>query len=154
MREIKQTSTNGRWGLTVVVPDDFENWPAKGRLTSLGVIEGHKIYQFDPCESGDWIEIGGDIEPIAGCKVVDSEDLQSSDMVTLLSGGDFYVYRSFGYKRRRCTVVAYKNGEPVKLPAAVMAAMGLIPTDKESVDTAPPPIDGALAEALKKVGIS
>jgi hypothetical protein len=62
MRIISQeTSTNGRWGLTIVgdVADDF-SFPAKGRLIDMGEIERHKTFQFVPDESGHWIDLAGE----------------------------------------------------------------------------------------------
>ena len=152
MLEIKNTSTNGRWGITVVCEDDID-FPAKGILKAFGTIEGHKIFQFTASEDGSWIVIGGDLKPIAGCKVVACDDLQSSRCVTILAGGSFMAWKSYGYKGRSSSVNALKNGQQVTLSAAVMAVMELIPSKKHVVDTAPPPIDSALAEALKKAGL-
>ena len=147
-------STNGRWGVTVVAPKDIK-FPCKGNLTYLGKCEGMDLYKFIPSEEGDWIEvIEADIETLVGCKVVTEMDLQSSCSVTIVAGGDFYSYKKYGYKGRSSRIVSVNNGEYVDLPPSVMVAMGLIPPEKEEekVDTTPPPLEGSLAEALRKAG--
>lgn len=153
MKELKNTSTNGRWGLTVVVPNEFEGFPAKGSLDYLGQIEGHETYQFDPDPRGQWIELVGDAKPLAGCEIVRQEDLQSSNVVTLLIGGDFYAYKSFGYKRRKVNVVARKDGQSIELPASVLAAMGIIPAERQKVEAEAPPLNNQLKSALEKAGL-
>jgi len=152
MKEIKCSSTNGRWGLTIVHEDGVK-FPAKGILDSLGKIEGHDTFQFTADENGDWIVLGGDLEPVSGCKIISKMGLQSNDYVTLLSGGKFLAYKSFGYKGRSENLVAMKDGVEVKLPASVLAAMGIIPCEKTAVDTEPPALNSSLADALKKAGL-
>jgi hypothetical protein len=153
IREVfREVSTNGRWGLAIVAETKV-SWPAKGRLTLLGTFEGIKTYKFVADENGQWIYVGGDLVPIAGAKVVDSESLQSNGDATIIVGGDFFVIRSFGYKRRRSEIMAYKDGARIKLPATVMAAMGLIPTENKPVEVEIPAIESPIAEALRKAGI-
>ena len=155
MRIIRQeTSTNGRWGLTIVgdVADDFR-FPAKGVLTDMGTIEGHRTFKFAADENGRWVDVASDVKLLAGCAEVCSMSLQSGDRATLLVGGDFFAYISYGYKRRSQTVVAYSHGKTVNLPAAVMAAMGLITCTTEVVQVEPPPVESPIADALKRAGI-
>jgi len=152
MKEIKRSSTNGRWGVIVVCEDNVE-FPSKGILVYLGTIEGHKTFQFISNKGGDWIVIGDDLDPITGCKIIIKEDLQSSDIATILAGGGFMAWKRFGYKGRSSSIHAMKNGEEIKMPASIMAAMGLIPVKKAAVDTTPPSINSALADALKKAGL-
>jgi len=152
MKEIKRSSTNGRWGVTIVCENNIE-FPSKGTLMSLGTIEGHKTFQFTGNKGGDWIVIGDDLDPITGCKIIIKEDLQSSDVVTILAGGEFMAWKKFGYKGRSASIHAMKDGEEIKMPASIMAAMGLIPAKKVAVDTTPPSINSALADALKNAGL-
>lgn len=155
MRIISQeTSTNGRWGLTIVgdVADDF-SFPAKGNLFNMGQIEGHKTFKFVPDENGQWIDLAGDVELVAGCVEVCRESLQSNNVTTLIAGGEFFAYVSYGYKRRSQTVVAYNKGKLLDLPASVMAAMGLIDCTNEVVQIELPPIDNPIADALRRAGI-
>ena len=48
---------------------------------------------------------------------------------------------------------AIKDGVRIKLPATVMAAMGLIPVENKPVEIKVPAIDSPIAEALRKAGI-
>lgn len=154
-REIKRhVSTNGRWGLSIVASDEVE-WPARGRLTKLGVFEGLDTFQFTPDPVAPWVHVvPADVKPLAGCEVVFSCSLQSGDYVTVLTGGDFYAYERYGYKGRSSRIEAYVDGRAVDLPPGVMAAMGLIPATPEPVEVEPPPLDNALQAALKAAGLA
>jgi hypothetical protein len=144
-------STNGRYGLAVVAEKKVV-FPAKGKLTLLGTFEGVKTFKFDADENGQWIYVGGEIEAVSGAVVVDSESLQGNH-ATIVAGGDFFVIRSFGYKRRSSSIRAFNNGVEIKLPATVMAAMGLIPAENKPVVVEIPAIESPIAEALRKAGI-
>ena len=148
----KAISTNGRYGLAVVAETKV-TFPAKGRLTLLGTFEGVKTFKFTTDESGQWIYVGGDLVPVTGAVVVDSESLQSGNHATIVAGGDFFVVKDYGYMRRRSEIIAFKYGVRIKLPATVMAAMGLIPTENKPVEIKVPAIESPIAEALRKVGI-
>ena len=157
MKETKLTSTNGRWGLTVVHPNDVDITaaPVEGELESLGSIEGHKTFVFTPkAGTGRWYILEGDTECLAGCKIVTRVGLQSFREATLLVLRPFAAYKRFGYRRRSSRIIAWRKGEPVELPPSVMAAMGLIPAERKRIDVEPPALDGALAEALKKSGVT
>jgi len=157
MEEIfKATSTNGRWGVAMVsaTPRDEISYPIKGRLVYLGKVEGISTYRLDVDESGDWIVVGGDMEPVAGCTLAVDCDLQSSNNVSILVGGDFFAYTQYGYKRRSSSVRAFSAGKEVQLPATVMLAMGLIPCEETPVEVEIPASGGALQEALKKAGLA
>ena len=108
-------STNGRWGLAVVAETKVI-FPAKGKLTLLGTFEGVKTFKFTADESGQWIHVGGDLVPIAGAVVVESESLQSGNHATIVAGGDFFVVKDYGYMRRRSEILAFKDGVRIKLP--------------------------------------
>ena len=148
----KAISTNGRWGLAVVAETKVI-FPAKGKLTLLGTFEGGKTFKFTGDESGQWIYVGGDLVPIAGAAVVESESLQSGNHATIVAGGDFFVVKDYGYMRRRSEILAFKDGVRIKLPATVMAAMGLIPAENKPVVVEIPTIESPIAEALRKAGI-
>ena len=91
--------------------------------------------------------------PIAGAVVVESESLQSGNHATIVAGGDFFVIKDYGYMRRRSEILAFKDGVRIKLPATVMAAMGLIPAENKPVEVEIPAIESPIAEALRKAGI-
>lgn len=148
----KAISTNGRYGIAVVAETKV-TFPAKGKLTLLGTFEGVKTYKFTADEGGQWFYVGGDLVPIAGAVVVDSESLQSGNHATVIAGGDFFVVKDYGYARRRSEIMAFKDGARIKLPATVMAAMGLIPAENKPVEIKVPAIDSPIAEALRKAGI-
>jgi len=153
MQEVfKAISTNGRYGLAVVAETKVE-FPAKGALTLLGTFEGIKTYKFTAAEDGHWVYVGGDLVPVAGAAVVDSESLQSGNHVTIVAGGEFFVIKDYGYMRRRSEILAFKDGARIKLPATVMAAMGLIPAENKPVEVKVPEIESPIAEALKRAGI-
>ena len=148
----RAVSTNGRWGLAVVAEEKV-TFPAKGKLALLGTFEGVKTYKFTADEGGQWFYVGGDLVPIVGSVVVDSESLQSGNHATIVAGGEFFVIKDYGYMRRRSEILAYKNGVRIKLPATVMAAMGLLPAENKPIAVEVPTIDGPIAEALRKAGI-
>lgn len=157
MKNFSHSSQNGRWGLAVVAPDDcdIDRSPAEGSLVSLGKIEGLDTYEFLPGKTGQWIKIFEDAVPIVGAVVVKGHDLQGGNTATLVAMGPFAALKLYGYKRRSSSVVAYKNGKQVDLPAAVMAAMGLIPCEREVVQVEIPPVEeGPLAAALRKAGLA
>jgi len=153
MKEIiRRTSTNGRFGLVIVSESDVE-FPAKGTLTSLGKIEGHQTYKFGANEDGNWIYVDADAKPISGAVIVDEMNLQSSNRVTIIAGGDFFVVKSYGYKQRSSVIRAYKDGQEIDLPSTVLAAMGLISADNTVVEVEIPAIESPIAEALRKAEI-
>lgn len=155
MKETRWTSINGRWGLSIVAPPDIKwNTPQYGEMVSLGKLEGHQTYQFIPMWSneltGNWYYVCEDSENIVGAVEICSIGLQSNNFVFLWALSPFSVLRIFGYARRSSRIVAFKNGQLVSLPSGVMAAMGLIPTEKEIVKPKLPPIDNTLNKILKK----
>ncbi len=145
-------STNGRWGLAIVAETKVV-FPAKGVLTRLGTFEGLKTFKFTAAEDGQWIYVGGDLVPVAGAATVESESLQSGNHATIVAGGEFFVVKDYGYMRRRSEILAFKDGARIKLPATVMAAMGLIPAENKPVEIKVPAIESPIAEALRKAGI-
>jgi len=149
------TSTNGRWGIKMVGPKGLSlGKPQEGQLVSLKKIEGHDTFKFIPEPgSGKWYMVGEDLVPLAGCEVVCKRDLQSSSTCTVLVGGKFIAVKSRGYKGRSSSVTCYACGEEIKAPAAVLAAMGLIPCTIEKVSATAPPLPSPLAEALAKAGL-
>jgi len=159
LTEKRWTSTNNRWGLAIVAPDEIDwNSPQYGEMVYLGKLEGHRTYQFTPTDheniKGNWYYVCGDSETLAGAVNICSIGLQSNNAVNLWALSPFSALRIFGYARRSAHIVAFKNGEPIDLPTGVMAAMGLLPVEeKEPVEPDLPEPDGALAEALRKAGL-
>ena len=147
-------STNGRWGLQIVGPKGMSlSTPKKGRLFSIGKIDGKQVYKFNPDESGRWFLAGDDLEPVEGCEVVQKMDLQSNDCITIIAGGDVFAVKSYGYKRRSATTCLYKDGVQIDIPAPVMLALGLIPNEYKEVETTSTPLSEVMSAALKKAGI-
>lgn len=156
MKEIlRATSTNGRWGLVIV--SDFEgdiNVPVKGSLSKLGVIGGMTTYKFTENQNADtFIMACGDADMIAGAVVIEKIDLQSSDTIMLIAGGNFFSIKTYGYKRRSSRIESFSNGNKIDVPATVLAAMGVIRVDEEPVKIEIPALDSPLAAALAKAGI-
>lgn len=143
-------STNGRWGIAIVGPEGTR-LPAQGKLLDLGEVAQVRTFKFIPDESsGQWIWAGDDAEVVAGARVVESVSLQSHRRATVIILGPEAVIRSFGYKRRSETVVAFVNGQEQEIPSHVMASMGLIPgVDAVEVEP-PPPLEGPMAAAFRK----
>lgn len=153
MQEVfKDVSTNGRSGLAIVAESEV-SFPAKGRLVLLGTFEGVKTFKFEAAQDGKWFYVGGEIEAVSGAVVVESAYMQSNNYATIIAGGDFFVIRSFGYKRRSSNIRAFNNGVEIELPATVMAAMGLIPAENKPVVVEIPAIESPIAEALRKARI-
>jgi hypothetical protein len=122
----------------------------------LGTLEGLRTFVFTPdVINGTWVlGVSCDPECLAGCKVIHCEDLQSSHSAAIITGGDFFVFKEFGYKNRSSWINAYKGGKKIELPATILAAMGLIPCKREVVKVEVPAIESPLAEALKKAGLA
>jgi len=148
----KVTSTNRRWGISIVGPAT-EEWPAEGSLVKLGKFEGHETFEFIPGTTGQWILPCDDATCITGAVVIVKEDLQSNRVATIIVGGDFFVLKKFGYKRRSSRIIAYKRGQKITIPTEIMAVMGLIPCEKKPVVAEIPPFGNTLATALKKAGL-
>ena len=149
MKEIfSARSTNGRWGLAVVGPEGT-TFPAQGSLRHVGKVAGMATYEFTPGETGAWVATAGDVTVDGGAPLVASEELQSSQVATLLLLGPQAVVEHHGYKRRSSRVVAYVAGVETDIPGTVLAAMGLLQADGEVVVVEPPPVlGGAMAAAF------
>lgn len=137
-------STNGRCGLAVVGPEGT-TFPAQGGLRHIGRVAGMATYEFVPGETGTWVAVVGDVTVHGGATLVASEDLQSSQVASLLLLGPEAVVEHHGYKRRSSRVVAYVAGVETDIPGTVLAAMGLLKADGEVVAVEPPP---ALGDAM------
>lgn len=152
----KWRSQNGRRGLQIV--SDASEFPAaaQGTLLSLGTTAGTTIFQFVPKDGDNWIITGDDLEPVAGCSIVHSEDLQGGSCVTLLVARPGAVWRSYGYRRRGSAyMVLSKDGRIERAEPALLVAAGIVKPSPETVVAIPEPpqIDGDLQAALKKAGL-
>jgi hypothetical protein len=149
MKEIfSARSTNGRWGLTVVGPDGTK-LPAQGSLRHVGKVAGMATYEFSPGETCAWVTVAGDVTVHGGATLVANEDLQSSQVASLLVLGPQAVVEHHGYKRRSSRIVAYVAGVETDIPGTVLAAMGLLQADGEVIAVEPPPVlGGAMAAAF------
>ena len=151
------TSTNGRWGIEIVSPAEGEiKWPARGTLKSLGSIEGRDVFRFDPDDgSQTWVLPGRDLEPLSGASTAIKMSLQSSDSGTIMILGPQAAVRSWGYKGRSSHVTLYLEGVAQDCPASILLALGLIEAQGKLIEIPPPPpVSGAMAEALRKAGLA
>jgi len=159
MKNVEYRSQNGRWGLSLVCPDEvyLSEDPTEGSIEKLGKFEGLETFVFTPGKTGAWYCVSrakGGVDPIAGCRVIHNEDLQGGNNVAILEGGGFFAFRAHGYKCRSSEIVAVSKGARIHASAGILAAMGLIPTPKrETIKPEIPALGGALADALKKAGI-
>lgn len=153
---VNRMSTNGRWGLCVVAPEGTDpKAPIEGSLGSLGEVAGVETYQITPGGTGQWFLLEEeDIEVLAGATVVVSMSLQSGDHAAIVALGPFAAIRRYGYKRRSSHIVAFRRGEKIEMPPALLAAMGLIPCDRKEVKIETPALPSALEDALKCAGIA
>ncbi len=152
LQEIQKTSTNGRYGITIVcdntqADDVYRMIPVKGALKSLGNIQGHDTYQIVPGDN--WIVFDNDAEIIVGAVIVKQEYLQSNNSATLIVGGDFFAIRRYGYKRRDNDIVVFQNGQKIDCPPTILVAMGVLPGKIEDVVVEIPALSGALQDALQ-----
>jgi len=141
-------STNGRWGLAVVGPEGTM-FPAQGSLRHVGKVAGMATYEFTPGETGTWVAVAEDVTVHGGATLVASEDLQSSQVASLLLLGPEAVVEHHGYKRRSSRIVAYVAGFETDIPVTVLAAMGLLNINGNVIAIEQPPVlDGAMAAAF------
>lgn len=158
MKEIfRESSTNGRWGVSIVgdFPDDLRlAAPVRGSIKPLGKVEGHQVFHLLPDEqSNTWVLVGGDLEVIEGATVALAVSLQSNASCTILILGPCAVVKSFGYKRRSTHTTLYANGIAQECPASVLLALGLLPAQDVPVIAPPPPPSSAFADALRRAGL-
>lgn len=143
-------STNGRWGIAVLGPEGTR-LPAQGRLMDLGEVAQIRTFRFVPDDSsGQWVWAGDDAEVVAGARVVADVGLQSHRRATVIIMGPEAIIRSYGYKRRSESIVAFVNGQEQEIPAQVLASMGLIPGVEAVEVEPPPPLEGPMAAAFRK----
>ena len=84
MKEIfSARSTNGRWGLAIVGPEETK-LPAQGILRHVGNVSGMETYEFTPGETGTWAMTAEDVTVHGVATRVKWQDLQSSRVVSLL----------------------------------------------------------------------
>ena len=159
---VSRRSTNGRWGLDIVVADDAVKIPmddgiaVRGSIVSLGTLSGMRTYEFfDSVDSddGQMFLLTGEVDTVNGAEVVEYVSLQSSGTATLLVLSDLAVMRHVGYKGRSGEFALYDKGVRKDIPQAVLASMGLIVTDQEVVIVDPPKISSAIADAARAAGL-
>lgn len=166
---VTHRSTNGRWGVQVVLPEGVEDLstPFRGRVQSLGRAGGLNCFAVQPPtpeseqhplrpEPETYVLMGDDLSPVEGCVVVHREDLQSNDYCTILLLQPGAIWRNYGYKRRRCTIyMLAQDGSVVTPPPAVLLAAGLMQPTTDSVIEVPavPPLPSSLAEAMRRAGL-
>lgn len=162
LKEIyRATSQNGRWGLALVsegiFPEDLRQ-PVQATITALGSAEGHDVFRLEPTDLPQWALIGDDLVPLAGATVVNAQNLQGGDSVTLLLLSRQAIVKDYGYKRRSSRIRFFDDGVKKSIPSSVLLALGVLPeTPIPEPIPAPEPFDpatmkpkarGALAKAL------
>jgi hypothetical protein len=153
----KTTSTNGRWGLEVVGPDDvadrqkvFVNFA----FQPLGKAGGIECFQLIPTE-GNIAIISGDVEcpEGTGTVMVHSADLQSSNVVSLLHAIPRGVFKRYDYKRRGSSYQqVMPDGGIVEASPALLLAAGILQPKDKPAEVPQPSFNSAFSDALKKIG--
>ena len=153
MKEIvRAISTNGRWGMAVVSPEEVR-LPCEGSLKDLGSVGQVKTFLFEPGSTGTWILAADcDVRIHGGASLAYSTDLQSSRSISLLVLGREAVVEFIGYKGRSSRIKAFIEGVETDIPGPVLLAMGLLQPEGEIVEIEPPaPLQGAMAEAFQRL---
>ena len=154
MKEIfKAVSTNGRWGMAIVGPNEVSRLPAEGGIRHIGKIAGIETYVFEPGPTQTWVA-GFEKEVVVhgGATLVLEMGLQSGASASIVLLGPEAVVQTYGYRTRSSSVLAFINGVERSIPETVLAAMGLAKTTGEIIEVAPPPkLEGALAQAFKRL---
>lgn len=153
----KNESTNGRWGMQIVCPDDYNGNGSvhQGTLKSLGCIGGVDCFEFTP-KAGNWIIVGGDLTDKAGCSIAYKKSMQSGNYATILVARPGAIWTNSGYQGRSIDYyMLLPDGTAIKPDPAIMLAAGLIKAKEETEIEIPdaPELDGALQAALKKAGL-
>jgi len=155
------TSTNGRWGLDILVPNEEirnsleanKTVLPEGRIEDLGRISNRKVLRFTP-ELGVNTWLTFEDEAINGGIRVAHESLQSNQEVTVLLLGPIAITQSWGYKGRSTCITLWKKGVAEKLSEAQLLGLGLIEPSEAGTDVhSPPEIEGPMAEQLRKLGL-
>lgn len=141
-------STNGRWGLALVGPEETD-LKERNTVKPVGTVSGVQVFEVSPTDEPTWVRIAGDVTVHGGATLVASVDLQSNGMMSLLLLGPMAVVEHHGYRRRTSQIVAYEDNVAVGIPSTVLAAMGLLKIDKPTDIVEPPPaLEGAMAVAF------
>ena len=157
MKEIwSESSTNGRWGLSIVAPEGVElpQWSSpllEGGIVPLGTVGGVETFRFVPGETGTYIlATRQGIKAHGGATVMACRDMQSGSMASIVVLGQEAVVEMIGYKGRSSTISAYIGGVRKPIPASVLLAMGLVQSESGSaaVFTPPPVMVGEMAAAF------
>jgi len=153
---LEWTSTNGRWGLTLLCPED-QKFPAEGSIESLGELGGMSCFKFTPGKTGLWLVIGDDLVPVkgTGAEIAGSCGLQSYKSVTLLICRPGGTWKWHGYKRRQSGFCSLNSeGKVQESPPAVLLEAGVIePEIPAEVITPPPEVESSMASAMRKAGL-
>ena len=131
LKEIyRATSTNGNYGVSIVAENKVNmNVPQQGTMYDLGSVSGMKVFKFVHGETGQWYITGDDMVPLKGCETIYHTGLQSNNMFDLLVGGNFFIVKEFGYKRRGSRIYVYQDGKRIDIPESVLLAAQLIEGD-------------------------
>jgi hypothetical protein len=152
MKEISSNrSANGRHGLVIVGPDNV-TLPAEGSIRHVGRVGGVATYEFTPGNTGQWITVEAGVEIHGGAVVVAAEEVQGSQVASLVLMGAHAVIEQRGDKRKAPKVVAYVNGELREIQETVLATMGLLESTEEiQTIKAPPALGDEWLGALEPV---
>ncbi len=159
MKEVwKKTSTNGRWGVSVVCDQKIEEDSSliQGTVKHLGKVEGHEVFQLIPSQEKTWVLLGDDVAVLSGGTVIYKTGLQSSRVATIALLSSQAVIETSGYKGRSSHISCLIEGEEKHIPASCLLAMGLIKGDEGEVIKveAPPAIESNMLAALKSAGLA
>lgn len=114
MRESKLTSQNGRWGFTLLAPDELaqETWEKflrwdialPGTAVNRGTVDGHEVWEIvpDPAAAAAVVRLGG-VKPLRGAKILSHVELQGNTSTGLLLVEQAAMFVKIGYKGRSRT---------------------------------------------------
>lgn len=152
-------STNGRWGVQCVYPVEVAEALRAGivraMLNPLGHAAGLDCFEIIPTALDNFVVIGQDLIPHAGCIRVVHSDLQSNDYLTILVARAGAIWEDFGYRRRSSEFrVLTSSGEAIEAPPAVLLVAGMIEPHELPADVpVPPQLAEAVAASMCRAGI-
>lgn len=150
------TSTNGRYGMDVLAPEDFvqvDGVLQEGVVSDLGTVANRRVLRFTPKPgAGTYILFGAD--GLDGGTIIEDLNLQSSNSASVSIVGRMAVAKYMGYKGRSISYTLYKDGKAVELQEAQLLALGLIKPSVKPVEIPPPPpMPSAMADAFAALGL-
>lgn len=162
-------SQNGRWGVELV--GDLEAWTAnrvwaaqfggeaivQGAVLPLGNVKRTEVLRYvspqeDPQAGQLFVVIGGNLEAVAGCKLVTNTHLQGGDFISVLVAREGAVWAEHGRLPVDVCYLSLVDGCLVDTPVGVLVAAGVVEAEGGS-DEVPevPALSDEVARAWESV---